>query len=213
MTKRTKIFTLGLMAFTTMSLSACSSTVSEEACQVGNWEAQGFEDGSKGRTPDQLNKIVDACTKYGFSVDNQAWLKGYEAGLPRYCTYERGYERGESGTAYNQVCGGELAEGYSQGYDKGVQRYRILRQYAQLVDDYQYKRQRLEQYRQQLRKPDLSDRVRRTIERNIRGLEYKVDDARYRIREFERRYNIGRSSIDGYRNRDYRDRDYRNNRF
>ncbi len=208
MKSHSKVVTLGLMAATALSLSACSSTVSEEACQVGNWEAQGFEDGSKGRAPDQLNKIVEACTKYGFSVDNQAWLKGYEAGLPRYCTYERGYERGESGASYNQVCGGELAEEYGPGYEEGVQRYRIYRQYEKLVDNYQYQRQRLEEYRRRLRNPDLSDQSRRQLQRGIRNLEYQVDEARYRLREFERRYNLRRSSIDGYRNRDYRDRDY-----
>jgi len=204
-----KLVSGGLLAASAISLSACSSVVSEEACQVGNWEAQGFEDGSKGRSADQLNKIVEACTEYGFSVDNQAWLKGYEAGLPRYCTYERGYERGESGSSFNQVCGGELAEEYGPGYEEGRQRYAILRQYAQLTEDYQYKRERLEHYRRELRKPDISDRVRRTLQRNIRNLEYRIDEARYNLRQFERRHNLRRSSIDGYRDRDYRDRDYR----
>lgn len=197
--RKIKLLSMGLMAASALALSACSSVVSEEVCQVGNWEAQGFEDGSKGRSPDRLNKIVEACTEYGLSVDNQAWLKGYEAGLPRYCTYERGYERGESGSSYNQVCGGPLAEEYGPGYEEGRHRYEIYRQYEELVERYEYKRSRLYELRRQIQNPDISDRQRDNLRRNIRRLEYDIDNLRYNIRQFERRHSLNRRHTD----RDY----------
>jgi len=193
MKRRTyKKIAMGLMAASALALSACSSVVSEEVCQVGNWEAQGFEDGSKGRSPGRLNKIVEACTEYGLSVDNQAWLKGYEAGLPRYCTYERGFERGESGSSYNQVCGGELAQEYGPGYEDGRQQYAIYQQYEKLIERYEYKRQRLYELRRQLREPEISDQRRRNLQRGIQRHEYDIDELRYAIRQFERRHNIRR---------------------
>lgn len=202
MKRRTlKIFATGLMAASALALSACSSVVSEEVCEVGNWESQGFEDGSKGRSPDRLNKIVKACTEYGLSVDNQSWLKGYEAGLPRYCTYERGYERGESGSSYNQVCGGELAEEYGPGYEEGRQRYAIYQKYEELVERYEYKRSILTERRRRLQDPDLTDRQRRDLQRNIRRLEYDIDNLRYNIQQFARRHNLNRRSYDPRNNR------------
>lgn len=190
--RKIKLLSIGLMAVSTLALSACSSVVSQEVCEIGNWESQGFEDGSKGRSPDRLNKIVEACTEYGLSVDNQSWLKGYEAGLPRYCTYERGFERGESGSSYNQVCGGELAAEYAPGFEDGRQRYQVNRQYAELVERYEYKRSRLFELRRQLQDPDISDRQSDNIRRTIRRLEYDVDELRYAIRQFERRHNLRR---------------------
>lgn len=193
-----KLLTLGLMTASALAFTACGTVVSEEVCQIGNWEAQGFEDGSKGRSPDRLNKIVEACTEYGLSVDNQDWLKGYEAGLPRYCSYERGYERGEAGSSYNQVCGGDLAREYGPGYEEGRQRYEIYRQYEQLVENYEYKRSRLYELRRQIQEPEISDRRRDNLRRSIRRLEYEIDNLRYNLRQFERRHQL---------NRRYNDRD------
>jgi len=93
------------MTGTLLALAGCSSIVSQETCEIGNWEAQGYTDGSNGKSPDRLSKIVEACSEYGLSVNNQAYYKGYEAGLPKYCTYERGYSRGESGRRASKKAG------------------------------------------------------------------------------------------------------------
>lgn len=187
---------MALLSVGALSLTACS-TVSEETCEAGNWEAEGFKDGAAGKDIDRLTKIADACTKHGISVDNQAYLEGYEAGLPKYCTYQRGYERGESGSSYNQVCTGELAEEYAPGYEEGRKKYQIYRQYEEMVERYNYKRSRLYEYRRQLQNPDLTDRQKDRIRYNIRQLERDIDNLRYRIRQFERQYQLRRSSI-GY---------------
>lgn len=187
-----------------MGLSACASVVSEDTCMAGNWEAQGMKDGANGKSSDRLSKIIEACQEYGTSVDNRAYISGYEQGLTRYCTYERGYNAGENGSSFNQVCSGELAAEYAPGYDEGRQRYALLRQHSEMVERYQYKRQRLSEMRQRLQNPDLTDRQRNDIRYRIRRMENEIDNMRYNIREFERRHRLNRRSYD--------DRDYRNNR-
>ncbi len=201
--RKTKLQALTVLAVSVLGMSACASTVSEETCLAGNWEAQGMKDGANGKSSDRLSKIIEACQEYGTSVDNRAYMVGYEQGLNRYCIYQRGYNAGENGNAYNQVCSGDLAEEYAPGYDEGRQRYQIYRQYDEMVERYQYKRQRLYEYRQRLQNPDLTDRQRNDIRYRIRRLENDIDNMRYNIREFERRYRL---------NRRMDDRDYRRNR-
>lgn len=186
------------MTGTLLALAGCSSIVSQETCEIGNWEAQGYTDGSNGKSPDRLSKIVEACSEYGLSVNNQAYYKGYEAGLPKYCTYERGYSRGESGSSYNQVCSGELAETYAPGFEEGREIYRIYAQYEKLVDRYEYSLSELFDLRARLQDADLTDQQRDRIRRNIFNLERDIDDFRYNIRQFERHNNIPRSRIARY---------------
>lgn len=189
--QRSKTLSIAALTAAILSLSACA-TVSEETCEAGNWEAVGFKDGANGKSADRLADIAKACTKHGASVDNQSYLEGYEKGLPKYCTYERGFERGESGSKFNAVCSGDLAEEYGPGYEEGRQQYAINQKYAELVQRYEYKTERLYEYRQRLQSPNLSDRDRDRLRREIRRLEREVDNLRYNIKEFRRRYNVRR---------------------
>ncbi len=190
--RNTKILSMTIMAAGLLGIQGCA-TVSEDTCQSGNWEAVGFKDGANGKSADRLAKIAETCTKHGVSVDNQSYLDGYEQGLTKYCTYERGYERGESGSKFNVVCSGDLAEEYGPGYEEGRKRYVIVQKYEELVQRYEYSRQRLYDYRRRLQNPDLSERDRDRLRYEIRRLERNVDELRYQIKEFQRRYNIRRS--------------------
>lgn len=194
-----KILATLIMATSALAMSSCASVVSEETCMGGNWEAQGMKDGAAGKSPDRLSKIIEACQEYGTSVDNQAYMSGYEAGLPRYCTYQRGYSAGENGNSYNQVCFGELAEEYAPGYDEGREKYAIRQQYAEMVERYDYKRQRLYERREQLQNPNLTDRQKDNLRYNIRRLEREIDNMRYNIQQFQRRHNLRNTR----NNRDY----------
>jgi len=191
--RHTKILSMVIVAAGLLGLQGCAS-VSEDTCQAGNWEAVGFKDGANGKSGDRLAKIAETCTKHGVSVDNQSYLEGYEQGLTKYCTYERGYDRGESGSKFNTVCSGDLAEEYAPGYEEGRKKYAILQKYEELVQRYEYSRQRLYDYRQRLQSPNLSDRDRDRLRREIYRLERQTDELRYSIKEFQRRYNVRRSN-------------------
>jgi len=189
-----KLFILSLFAAGTLSLSACK-TVSEDTCMAGNWEAVGFKDGTNGKSAERLSKIAESCHKYGVSVDNLSYMTGYEAGLPKYCTFERGFERGESGSSYNEVCTGELAAEYGPGYEEGRVRYQIHSKHAQLVDRYEDITTDLYYVRENLRRDDLTDKERNRLRYRARRLENSMDSARYDIRQFERKYGLSRASI------------------
>ena len=193
----TKILSLSLLTAGAISLSGCK-TVSEDTCLAGNWEAVGFKDGANGKSSNRLSKIAEACTKYGTSVDNQSYIAGYEAGLPKYCTFQRGFERGESGSSYNQVCSGELSAEYAPGYEEGRIRYQIYQRHEQLVDRYQDHASALYNVRERLRNAELTDSDRKRLRYKERRLENEIDELRYDIREFERRYDLPRTSIGRY---------------
>ena len=192
-----KLLSLSLIMAGAFSLSACK-TVSEDTCMAGNWEAVGFKDGTNGKSSDRLSKIAESCAKYGVSVDNLSYMSGYEAGLPKYCTFQRGFERGESGSSYNQVCSGDLAAEYAPGYEEGRVRYEIYSKHEQLVERYEDIAGDLYYVRQRLRNDELTDKERDRLRYKARRLENAIDDARYDIREFERRYDLPRTSIGRY---------------
>jgi len=192
-----RILATSLLAVSALAFSGCS-TVSEETCAAGNWEAEGFTDGSSGRSVDRLTKVIEGCQKHGFSVDDQAYMAGYERGLPNYCTFRRGVERGQSGSSYNQVCSGELAIEYGPGFEEGRRKYNIYKQHEDMVERYEYKRSRLYELRQRLQDVELTDRQRDSTRRSIRRLEYEIDELRYRIREFRRRHNVRGSDLGRY---------------
>ncbi len=192
-----KTLSLTLLAATALSVSGCK-TVSEDTCLAGNWEAVGFKDGTKGKSANRLSKIAEACTKFGTSVDNQAYLAGYDAGLPKYCTFQRGFERGEGGSSYNQICSGELAAEYAPGYEEGRVRYEIYQGHEQLVGRYEEHASALYHVRERLRNDELSDSERKRLRYKERRLENEIDDIRYDIRDFERRFDLPRTSLGRY---------------
>ena len=108
-------------------LSGCAS-ISEEKCQAGNWQELGYRDGSNGVKRGKASKIADTCAKYGIDMNFDAYLAGFNQGLPSYCTYERGFALGENGSSYNQICSGELAADFAPGYDEGRAVYEIYKE-------------------------------------------------------------------------------------
>ncbi len=196
MRQTTTFKVLGLTALTTaiLALSGCK-TISEDACLSGNWEAIGLKDGANGRSPDRLSKIAKSCGKYGAVVDNAAYLSGYEAGLPQYCTFQRGFERGQNGNSYNQVCSGELAEDYAPGYEEGRIVYQIYSGHEQLLDEYRDREEAIYRIRKRLKEEELSEEGREKLIRRVRRIERELKRLRYEIRDYERRYDLPRSRL------------------
>lgn len=183
-----------ILALTAFSLSACSS-ISEETCVGGNWETIGFEDGAKGKKASKTDKYAKRCAKYDAVVDLDSYMTGYEAGLPRYCTFENGYERGLDGSSYNSVCGGELAADYAPGYEEGRMVYRIYQEHNAMLSNYDRYGSALYDVRRRLREDELSDDERKRLNNKARRLKRDMYSLNRDIREFERRYDLPRSSL------------------
>lgn len=187
---KTSIYIAGL-AILALGVTGCE-TISENDCLTGAWADYGYEDGLNGRSSDRVADYAKRCGEFGVRPDSQAYLASYERGIEKYCTYERGYERGENGDSYNQACSGPLAVDFAPGYDEGRAVYEIYREHKSLVADYEETLDALEEIRRKLREDDLADGDRKRLIKKERRLEGRADDKRIDIRAFERLHDLRR---------------------
>ncbi|MDB2437505.1 DUF2799 domain-containing protein, partial [Hellea sp.] len=146
------------------------------------------------------------CAKYNAVPNRDVYLTAYESGLVKYCTYEQGFELGENGSSYNQVCSGNLSTGFSAGYDEGRVVYEIQREHKNLIDDYEDTLEDLADIRARLAgditdKDDdgnvipLSSSERRRLVKEQYRLEGELDDLRQDVRDFEYENGLPRHSF------------------
>jgi len=107
-----------------LGLSGCASMSADE-CITSDWNAIGFEDGSKGYTADQIGRRRQACAKHGVTPDFEAYQKGRKQGLRQYCKPGRGFSLGKSGARYNGVCPARLEADFINAYNQGHHLYSL----------------------------------------------------------------------------------------
>ncbi len=187
-----KSYILGVsVVITALGFSACE-TISEDDCRIGAWAEYGYDDGVNGRSSDRVAEYAKRCAEYGVKPDSATYLESYEQGIVRYCTYERGYERGENGDSYNQACSGPLATDFAPGYDAGRTIYDIYQEHKSLIASYDDVLAALDEVRRKLREDDLNDGDRRRLVKKERRIENDADDRRIDIRAFERIHDLPR---------------------
>ncbi len=177
------------------ALNACAS-ISEDECRVGAWSDLGYRDGVNGRNKGKLADYAETCAKYSVAPDRQAYLAAYDLGLAEYCTYQQGFELGESGSSFNQACSGHLQDGFDRGYDDGRVRYEIHQEHDQMIGAYEEVLEELVDVRARLA-GDVADQdedgddialsanERKRLLRRQYRLEGELDDLRQDIRDFE----------------------------
>lgn len=176
------------------TFSGCE-TISEEDCQIGAWGEYGYKDGLNGRSSARIAKYAEKCGKVEIKPDKTAYLEGYDQGVRKYCTYERGYERGERGESYNQVCSGDLAVDFAPGYDAGRVVYEIYQEHKSLVSRYDDRIEALNEVERRLREEEMDDKERKRLKKKARRLDGEADDLRIDIRAFERIHNLPRQDL------------------
>jgi Protein of unknown function (DUF2799) len=101
-----------------LALAGCAG-MSEQQCAVTDWRSVGFEDGAAGRTVSAVGNYRQACSKYGYTPDLDAYRTGHAEGVEVYCRPGRGFEVGRSGQRYQGVCPaeseGEFLDAYADG--------------------------------------------------------------------------------------------------
>lgn len=172
-------------------LSGCA-TISEDKCLAGNWQELGYRDGSNGVKRDKASKIADTCAKYGVEMDFDTYLAGFNQGLPSYCTYERGFSRGENGSSYNQLCSGALAVDFAPGYDEGRVVYEVYKEHKSLISTYENKRDDIAGVRGRLEGEDLSPEDVKRLRKKLRRFSRQAEDMKIDIRTWERLHNLSR---------------------
>jgi len=172
-------------------LSGCA-TISEDKCLAGNWQELGYRDGSNGVKRAKASKIADTCAKYGVDMNFDAYLSGFNQGIPTYCTYERGYALGESGASYNQICSGQLAQDFAPGYDEGRAVYDIYQEHKSLISFSESKVDDITGIRGRLESETLSVEDEARLRKKLRRFRRQAEDLKIDIRAWERLHGLSR---------------------
>ena len=101
-------------------LTACASLTPQQ-CETGDWQNIGLADGSQGQPLSRLDEHREACGKIKISIDTDAYMRGRDEGLTRYCTPVSGFSVGRAGREPANVCPAELAGGFEAGYVLGAE--------------------------------------------------------------------------------------------
>lgn len=96
------------------------TNIDKNECKKTHWPTQGFEDGKEGR-PSRLSMFLTKCTPYDVSIDNGAYIEGYDKGLDQFCSEESAFSRGFQGLKPEEVCSTKTK--YKTSYDLGVQSF------------------------------------------------------------------------------------------
>lgn len=202
---RVSILSAAILSAAVIGLSGCAS-ISKGECISGNWSDIGYKDGVTGSSRGKLADYTKTCAKYGKAPNRDAYLKAFENGLVKYCTFEQGLELGENGNNYNQVCSGNLASGFSQGYDEGRAIYEIYREHKSLIRAYDEALEALVNIRGRLAGDivdedkdgniiPLSASERKRLIKKQYSFEGKLDDLRQDVRDFEHANDLPRHNF------------------
>jgi len=170
-------------------LPSCAS-ISEEECQAGNWADLGYRDGVNGKSRDRIADYVQTCGEYSTGVDRPAYLASYETGLTHYCTYDKGFERGQNGSSYNTVCGGPMAIDFRAGYDEGYIEYELRQKYKRYESDIVSKEERIRDIGYRIGNPEETLDEKDRLTKNRKRLRRELEDLRWDFRRFKREYDL-----------------------
>jgi hypothetical protein len=108
----------GVLGAAMMALSSCA-TLSEEQCQVVDWQQLGETDGARGFPAAYVGEHQEACTKFGISVDAASWQTGWERGIRSYCRPANGINVGRTGGTNRNACPADMALAFNEAYTVG----------------------------------------------------------------------------------------------
>ena len=115
-TPRTLLQVTALLAI--VLLGGCA-TLSESQCAANDWHTVGHSDGVSGQDSSRLLKHQNACMKHGVTPDREEYMAGWEEGVVRYCTPDNGFQQGQRGSSYRNVCPNDLEPGFHEAYLAG----------------------------------------------------------------------------------------------
>ena len=172
-------------------LTGCA-TLSQEECVRADWFALGANDGHAGQPISRLSEHATACSDYGITVNDPAYLAGREQGLQAYCQLNNAFETGLNGQTYYHVCPPPV--------DVLFRRYHAA---AFAVHEDRYNLERLDDElsskESQLRDKKLADDKRAKIRDDIRDLDRKRDRLRDDFYYHQRQLDDLRQEARSYR--------------
>ncbi|OGR23622.1 MAG: hypothetical protein A2277_09650 [Desulfobacterales bacterium RIFOXYA12_FULL_46_15] len=161
-------------------LTGCATLSEQECLDAGatSWEEIGWVDGCEGYHPDRrLDQHYEACSKVGVSPDQDTYMAGWSRGILEYCTPDRGYAVGLSGSRGNpELCPYETRAIFQDNVKLGLRIYEL----KQEMDSLYYKIENLEK---KLDDKQLDKHARRDIRERIRRLDHDMSDLRWQLNE------------------------------
>lgn len=133
---------IGIVALSTAMIAGCAGMDRKE-CELADWRAVGYEDGSRGRASGQFGEYRRECADHGVAPDFEAYQAGRTAGLAEYCQPSRGFQEGARGATYAGVCPAELEDGFVMNYDRGRTLYLLESEVQSVVNGIHQRRARI----------------------------------------------------------------------
>lgn len=162
-------------------LSSCAS-LTQEQCEMGDWEQIGQRDARLGHRPDRLDQHVEACKRYKITISDNAYFKGYKQGQLQYCTISNGYEVGRKGYRYRGICPPSKFSGFEPAYEKG----RLIHDIETNISSAQYDRNQVqEQIYVVGKEPYTAERDRQV--RRLKNEKDRLTDEIHRLRRQKER--------------------------
>jgi hypothetical protein len=126
----TKIYSLTVAVL--VLLAGCES-MSKQECQVADWQRVGYNDGASGESERRLAAYTEDCGEAGVKPDAQAYRRGWDSGIQRFCTAANGWREGVQGhSGKHAVCQAQPGYGaFTRYMDAGLQVYRTQEQMRQ----------------------------------------------------------------------------------
>ncbi len=108
-------FTIALLM-----ISGCQTKTAGKCLSI-NWRLAGETSALNGEKSSlRFQNLHSSCSKKNLqSVDEAAFLEGYERGLSRFCKTLYGFNHGLSGSSYNNTCPQNSEPDFLKGYFKG----------------------------------------------------------------------------------------------
>ncbi|RKQ71307.1 uncharacterized protein DUF2799 [Litorimonas taeanensis] len=184
-----KLFITSAIFLGAISATSCAS-ISEDECLAGSWQEIGFRDGENGRSRSKLADYAKTCMKYDITPARDLYFQGYEQGLLRYCTFDKGFSTGEAGNSANAECQSAPDNGYFTGYDEGRIVWSINQEYNDLISAYHDALEDSLAIKTRLDEEELDQDERKKLRKKLLRLEDRRDDIRIDIRAFERVHNF-----------------------
>ncbi len=132
-----------------LTLPGCA-TLSESQCLANDWQTVGYRDGMSGIQSSQLLKHQNACVKHGIVPDRNAYLAGWEEGVAQYCQPNNGFNAGERGASYSNVCPDNLKDSFYEAYQDGRRLFLAHSEINNLSRSISQKEYRLKQIKSQI---------------------------------------------------------------
>lgn len=193
---------LSLLAGGILLLSSCAS-LSPEQCRNADWRQIGYADGANGEPASRIQQHASACAKVDAKPDMEAYLQGRMEGLVSYCQPENGFDVGRRGRPDNVGdCPPHVRAAFLDRYRQGREINGLENQVQYLRNTLQNEQnearrndRRMEDIRNELRRPNLSPERRTSLLNEIERLLDRRQDAGRRQLSMQRDLDIAQDRL------------------